>query len=133
MCTHENTTWVCGSLTCLECGEVLEDFQVVHSFNSHMSSEPIGSCYSRSSRFKRNLRYLNILHTAPIMQMFFKIEGSWNCNVSLRRKRCYFLSLKVVLFFIQNKLGQPLSHPTPMKDKRRLAKQLSILGDLLKA
>ena len=88
--------------------------------------------YSRAKRFVKVLKGMrseiigaNFEH---IMQTYSYIEFLW--NMKLDKKRKYFFSQKVILWFILQRLGVGLDVPV-LKNKERTLEQVTSMNDLL--
>ena len=89
--------------------------------------------YSRIKRFSKKLRSMccDVIgeNTELILQVYGLLEFCW--NMSQNKKRKYFFSQKVVLFFILGFIGVDLKVPV-LKNQLRTQQQLERMAEILK-
>ena len=113
-----------------ETGELLgPHFVATHNVNS-WDGEMFQ--YAREHRFRLLFRFFAIpmCRRAEVLETFLQLESSWELRKPLH-DRIYFISQKLTAIQICRRLGIPHTVARfPIRDRKRLAKQLGIFEDL---
>ena len=118
--------------TCISCGTQAEYNPVYYNSYAVPVSHFRRQYYSRAKRFIKVLKGMcsDMIgqHFEHILQTYSFIEFLWNLKPDKKRK--YFFSQKVILWFILNRLGIDIEVPV-LKNKERTKEQVLAMNELL--
>ena len=117
--------------TCLQCGTCVEYSPIMtFSYNHQCNSRP-RAYYCRVKRFKQYIAEQKSIilfsNIDDILDLYNYVEFFFGV---CERKRKYFFSRKVMLFFIVNRLGLDIKTPL-LKDEERTVQQLKSIEELM--
>ena len=119
-------------MTCTTCGLCSEYMPTyVQSYNNPRVH--YRKCYySRIKRFQKKMREMKSeligKYSEDILLMYGRLEFAWNCLINKKRK--YFFSQKVVMYFILKVLEIDIVVPQ-LKNKERTREQIESMCKLL--
>ena len=118
--------------TCISCGRQAEYNPKYYTSYAMPATQFRRQYYSRAKRFIKVLKGMKseliAEHFEHILQTYSFIEFLWNMKQNKKRK--YFYSQKVILWFILKRLGIMIEVPV-LKNKERTTEQLLSMNDLL--
>ena len=118
--------------TCISCGIQAEYNPTYYTSYAAPVTSFRRQYYSRAKRFIKVLKEMKseliAEHFEHILQTYSFIEFLWNMKVDKKRK--YFYSQKVILWFILKRLGIDVEVPV-LKNKERTKEQLLSMNELL--
>ena len=118
--------------TCIKCGRQAEYNCKYYTSYAMPVTQYRRQYYSRAKRFIKVLKGMKseliAEHFEHILQTYSFIEFQWNMKPNKKRK--YFFSQKVILWFILHRLGIMIKVPV-LKNKERTTEQLLSMNDLL--
>jgi len=120
----------CGFRVHVDTGEIIGPHFVAHH-NVHSWDGELFQ-YAREHRFRLLFRFFAIplCRRSEVLETFLALETAWEARKS-RHDRIYFISQKLTCIKICRRLGIPHTVTRfPIRDKKRLRKQLAIFDDL---
>ena len=120
----------CGFRVHADTGELIGPHFVAHH-NVHSWDGELFQ-YAREHRFRLLFRYFAIplARRSEVLETFLDLEAAWEKRKS-QHDRIYFISQKLTCIQICRRLGIPHTVARfPIRDKKRLRKQLAIFDDL---
>ena len=126
-CGEDAVHHIANHMTCTHCGLENRYAPVFTSSYNNPSTRRPRAYYCRAKRFKNWFHSLNLdlqKHTEAILSLYTLIEFHWACR---KKKRRYFFSRKVLLYYITRLLDLPYENCPLLKDEERIKDQLSEL------
>ena len=130
-CENSNSVVFENYLTCTSCG-LCSEYRPTYVMSYNNPRVHYRKCYySRIKRFQKKMREMKSeligKYSEEILCLYGRLEFAWNC--SREKKRKYFFSQKVVMYFILKILGIDLTVPL-LKNADRTKEQLQSMCKL---